>query len=166
MWDSVPTFEKLPVAVQRRILQMQLASLNVAPDFDLVERLRQSADSPISINSKLSVLRDAKGMVRLKSVPLIEFSSNKLAMNLKGRAGATDVWWDAYPVAFGHEQEIFTSSMAKRRVNFLMRTKLEIKSHCVIGVQAIGSSPLASSRRQNFRICSQTQKFRACDGMV
>ena len=84
---GVPTFASLPVAVQRRILQMQLASLNVAPGFDLVEGLRQSADSSISINPELSVLRDAKGMVRLKSVPLIAFSSNKLAMNLAGRAG-------------------------------------------------------------------------------
>jgi tRNA(Ile)-lysidine synthase len=84
---GIPTFEELPVAVQRRALQLQLISLNVVPDFDLVEGLRQSADSPISINSKLSALRDAKGMVRLKSVPLIEFSSNKLAMNLAGRAG-------------------------------------------------------------------------------
>ena len=84
---GVPTFEELPIAVQRRVLQMQLASLNVAPDFDLVEGLRQSADSPISINSKLSALRDAKGTVKLKSAPLIEFSSNKLALDLTGRAG-------------------------------------------------------------------------------
>jgi tRNA(Ile)-lysidine synthase len=84
---GVPTFEKLPVAVQRRALQLQLASLNVASDFDLVEGLRQSADLPISINSKLSVLRDAKGIVKLESVPLIGFNSNKHAVNLKGRAG-------------------------------------------------------------------------------
>jgi len=86
---AVPAFEKLPVAVQRRALQLQLVPLNVAMDFDLVEGLRQSADLPISINSKLSVLRDAKGMVSLKSEPLIEFRSNKLAMNLAGRAGET-----------------------------------------------------------------------------
>jgi len=82
-------FKDLPVAVQRRVLQMQLASLNVAPDFDLVEGLRQSADSSISINSKLSASRDAKGMVLLKSAPLIEFSLNKLALDLAGRAGET-----------------------------------------------------------------------------
>jgi tRNA(Ile)-lysidine synthase len=83
------SFTGLPVAVQRRILQLQLASLNVAPDFDLVEGLRQSADSPISINSKLSVLRDAKGVVKLKLVPLIGFNPNKLALDLAGRAGKT-----------------------------------------------------------------------------
>jgi tRNA(Ile)-lysidine synthase len=82
-----PVFNDLPVAVQRRALQLQLISFNIMPDFDLVEGLRQSADLPISINSKLSVLRDAKGSVKLESVPLIEFSSNKLAMNLAGRAG-------------------------------------------------------------------------------
>ena len=85
--DGVPTFEKLPVAVQRRALQLQLASLGVAPDFDLVEGLRQSADLPISINSKLSVLRDAKGIVKLEPVPLIGFGSGELTVNLAGRAG-------------------------------------------------------------------------------
>jgi len=86
---GVPTFEELSVAVQRRVLQLQLVFLNVVPDFDLVEGLRQSAHSPISIGSELSALREANGVVRLKLAPLIEFNSNKLAVNLTGRAGET-----------------------------------------------------------------------------
>ena len=35
-------FDKLPVAVQRRVLQLQLAELGVWVDFELVERLRCS----------------------------------------------------------------------------------------------------------------------------
>jgi tRNA(Ile)-lysidine synthase len=87
MRDGVPTFEELPIAVQRRVLQLQLASLSVAPDFDLVEGLRQSADLPISVSSKFSVLRDATGRVILRSWPSAEFRSSELAMNLAGRAG-------------------------------------------------------------------------------
>ena len=82
-----PAFEDLPVAVQRRVLQLQLTSLGIAPDFDLVEGLRQSADLPVSISSKFSVLRDATGKVILKSRQPVEFNPNELAMNLAGRAG-------------------------------------------------------------------------------
>jgi tRNA(Ile)-lysidine synthase len=84
---GVPTFENLPVAVQRRVLQLQLASLGVAPDFDLVEKLRQSADLRISISSKFSVWRDATGKVSLRSQQPAEFKSNELAVNVAGRAG-------------------------------------------------------------------------------
>ncbi|MGA2801384.1 MAG: tRNA lysidine(34) synthetase TilS [Verrucomicrobiota bacterium] len=87
MRRGVPAFEKLPIAVQRRVLQLQLASLGIAPDFDLVEGLRRSADLPISVSSKFSVLRDATGRVILRSRPSAEFRSNKLAVNLAGRAG-------------------------------------------------------------------------------
>jgi tRNA(Ile)-lysidine synthase len=81
------TFASLPVAVQRRVLQLQLASLSVAPDFDLVEGLRQSADLPISVSSKFSVLRDAAGKMSLRSRSSAEFRPNELAVNLAGRAG-------------------------------------------------------------------------------
>jgi tRNA(Ile)-lysidine synthase len=81
------TFASLPVAVQRRVLQLQLASLGVAPDFDLVEGLRQSADLPVSVGSKFSVLRDAAGKMSLRSRPSAEFRPNELAVNLAGRVG-------------------------------------------------------------------------------
>jgi tRNA(Ile)-lysidine synthase len=42
-------FEKLPVAVQRRSVQLQLRALGLMPDFDLVERLRSSVGAPVSI---------------------------------------------------------------------------------------------------------------------
>jgi tRNA(Ile)-lysidine synthase len=86
------SFTGLPVAVQRRVLQLQLASLGIAPDFDLVEGLRRSADLPVSVSSKFSVLRDATGKVILRSRQPAEFRSNELAVNLTGRAG--DVAFD------------------------------------------------------------------------
>ena len=42
-------FEVLPVAVQRRCIQLQLLQLRVTPEFHLVERLRQFADQPIDV---------------------------------------------------------------------------------------------------------------------
>jgi tRNA(Ile)-lysidine synthase len=80
-------FNGLPVAVQRRVLRLQLASLSIAPDFDLVEGLRQSADLPMSVSSKFSVLRNAAGRVILRPRSSAEFRSSELAMNLAGRAG-------------------------------------------------------------------------------
>jgi len=80
-------FNDLPVAVQRRALQLQLAELGVPVDFDLVEQLRGSANRFVSVNSTLSVLRDAAGGVKLRTRLPAEFNANKLAVDLAGRAG-------------------------------------------------------------------------------
>jgi len=42
-------FDELPLAIQRRVLQSQLAEAGVAADFDLIETLRQSADGFVSV---------------------------------------------------------------------------------------------------------------------
>jgi tRNA(Ile)-lysidine synthase len=42
-------FEKLPVAVQRRVIQLQLLRQGVVADFFLVEELRSAADRPVTI---------------------------------------------------------------------------------------------------------------------
>jgi tRNA(Ile)-lysidine synthase len=81
-------FEKLPVAVQRRVLQSQLISFGLMADFELIESLRQSAGVAVSVGSKFSVSRDAKGKVNLQMPPAIAgFNLNELAMDLTGRAG-------------------------------------------------------------------------------
>jgi tRNA(Ile)-lysidine synthase len=81
-------FENLPVAIQRRVLQLQLTKLNAAPDFDLVEQLRQSPDVPVSVGPKLSVSRDTAGKVNLRAQQAKEFNRNELAANLASRAGS------------------------------------------------------------------------------
>jgi len=50
-----------PPAIQRRVLQSQLAEAGVAPDFDLIESLRHEADCFVSIGTDISVARDASG---------------------------------------------------------------------------------------------------------
>jgi len=79
-------FEKLPAAIQRRVLQSQLAELGVAPDFDLIESLRQSADSFVSVGPKMSVARDAGGTVLLRAEPISKFNVREQAVKL-GRTG-------------------------------------------------------------------------------
>ena len=42
-------FGELPAAVQRRSLQLQLLSLGIEPDYELVEQLRLAANRPVSV---------------------------------------------------------------------------------------------------------------------
>ena len=79
-------FEKLPVAIQRRVLQAQLAGLGVAADFDLIESLRQSVDCFVSVGSQISVSRDAGGKVVLRAEQFSKFDERELFVKL-GRAG-------------------------------------------------------------------------------
>ncbi len=87
MQDGVPTFEELPIAIQRRVLKLQLAELGVLADFELVEDLRKSVGGFVSAGSTLAVSRDTTGMVKLRLQQPAEFRSNELAVNLAGRAG-------------------------------------------------------------------------------
>jgi tRNA(Ile)-lysidine synthase len=80
-------FKDLPVAVQRRALQLQLAELGVSVDFDLIEQLRGSANRFVSVNSTLFVLRDTAGGVKLRPRLPEEFNANKLSVDLADRAG-------------------------------------------------------------------------------
>jgi tRNA(Ile)-lysidine synthase len=83
-----PHFKKLPVAIQRRVLQSQLVALGLGADFDLVESLRQSADKPVSIGSKHTVVRTARGDVNCRTIPAVsEFNLSRKSVNLAGRAG-------------------------------------------------------------------------------
>src|SRR5208282_5396612 len=59
-------FAGLPVAIQRRVLQLQLAGLGVPMDFDLVEQLRESSGKFVSVSADLSVVRDADGKLNCR----------------------------------------------------------------------------------------------------
>jgi tRNA(Ile)-lysidine synthase len=82
-------FRKLPLAIQRRVLQLQLSEAGIAPDFGLIESLRQSADVFVSVGPKISVARDAGGKVVLRAESIPQFSRNERAMKL-GRAGESE----------------------------------------------------------------------------
>ncbi len=83
-----PDFGKLSIAVQRRVLQLQLAGLGVPHDFELVEALRRAANVAVSVDSKLSIARDAAGDVKLQhGSPEVQFKADELALDLTGRAG-------------------------------------------------------------------------------
>ena len=70
-------FKDLPVAVQRRVLQLQLSEVGVPANFELIESLRQSADVPVNLGPQLSVLRDATGAVSLRLARHVHFQRKR-----------------------------------------------------------------------------------------
>ena len=92
---KIPSFDRLPVAARRRILQLQLEDLNVPGDFDLIERLRIGSGQCVSIAPGISVSRNADGAVKLQSRTAgeLEFKRNELCIDLSCGAGKTV--WDA-----------------------------------------------------------------------
>jgi tRNA(Ile)-lysidine synthase len=81
-------FDKLPIAIRRRVLQSQLAEAGVAPDFELIESLRQAADCFVSIGSNISVARDKSGEIQLRTESKLGFNTNELVVNLSNGMGA------------------------------------------------------------------------------
>jgi tRNA(Ile)-lysidine synthase len=83
-------FEKLPVAIQRRILRQELVAARLAPEFDLVEQLRSMAGKFVSLNLNLSVARDVNGKIQLRQSTEQNFSTDELKVELQGRAGQVE----------------------------------------------------------------------------
>jgi len=81
-------FDKLPIAIQRRILQSQLAEVGVAPDFELIESLRQATDTFVSIGANISAARDTKGKVILRAEQIRQFNESERAVEPGGAGHA------------------------------------------------------------------------------
>lgn len=68
------TFAKLPVAIQRRLLQQQLFEHGLSPDFDTIERLRTRPSKIIELNQSTRVTCDKQGRIKLSPVVTPGFS--------------------------------------------------------------------------------------------
>ena len=105
-------FQSLPVAVQRRCLQLQLREQGVEGEFDLIERLRMQASTPIAFPQRrlklegkrrfrdlkekkiktavpLLVTRDSGGLIFFKSTNQIKFDDASKELELGGRGEAS-----------------------------------------------------------------------------
>ncbi len=107
--NEIENFAGLPFAIQRRVLQLQLTELGVAPDFDLIEQLRESPEKFISVSSSLSIARTADGKLDCKKPAVSGFNANESSVNLAGRAG--DVEFDG--VRFGWRLEAGANSLRR-----------------------------------------------------
>jgi len=84
---GVPTFANLPVAVQRKVLQIGLAETGVISEFELVEQLREAPGKFVSVGSNLSAARDGAGRIELRSPSAPAFNASELKLKLQGRSG-------------------------------------------------------------------------------
>jgi tRNA(Ile)-lysidine synthase len=69
---SQSKFSKLPIAVQRRSLRLQLLSQKISADFELIESLRLNPGEFINVSGRCSLRRDSNGEIHvrpLESVP-------------------------------------------------------------------------------------------------
>jgi len=83
-------FDKLPVAVQRRVLLRQLTERGLAPDFELIEQLREVPGKFVSVASNLSFARYATGKLALREHRSEKFNADELKLKLAGRAGRAE----------------------------------------------------------------------------
>ena len=78
-------FADLPVAIQRRVLQLKLAELGFAANFKLVEQLRLAPGRRVNLWPGLFVSRTGVGVLVLEREQESAFSATKLAVDLTKR---------------------------------------------------------------------------------
>jgi len=78
------SFAKLPVAVQRRVVQLQIRALGVEPDFQLVEELRTKPNKAVSVGPDLRLVSDVSGLVRRAETDSASFESGERIVALSG----------------------------------------------------------------------------------
>jgi tRNA(Ile)-lysidine synthase len=107
-------FDNLPVAVQRRCVQMQLLRLGIDPDYELTEHLRVAAERSVSVGLKTPgslartwvgekkaagrdgtgvlcyAVRNRWGGVRLQTAALEGFNSTSKEADLDGKSGEVE----------------------------------------------------------------------------
>jgi tRNA(Ile)-lysidine synthase len=100
-------FQELPVAVQRRIVQLQLLRRGVEADYTLVENLRCTANKPVTLgvmgDHLSTVVRDDEGKIHLQARAKQTFSFDSVElrqakMRGKARFSGAVVEWQITPV--------------------------------------------------------------------
>ena len=84
---SVPPYDRLPLAIQRKTLQLQMVELGMPPEFELIEQLRQSPEKPVNADSGRFLWRQPDGQLIWHTAPATMFNSGQLAVTLKGTTG-------------------------------------------------------------------------------
>jgi tRNA(Ile)-lysidine synthase len=82
-------FDTLHVALQRRIMQIELLAHGVVPQFEHVEHLRQRADEWLTVRAGFICCRRASGEIEARPVRSARFCSGEAPVPLGARAGRT-----------------------------------------------------------------------------
>ena len=81
-------FESIPVAVQRRVLQLELLQIGIAGDFDLIESLRLKPGEWTSVSAGCHCRRLPNGRLETRAVGAVSFSSGETQVSLGAKAGS------------------------------------------------------------------------------
>jgi tRNA(Ile)-lysidine synthase len=99
-WLREPSlsFDKLHVAVQRRVLQIQLIRQGISPDFDLIEWMRAHPGKPCTVESGKEVQRTPNGEVVVSAHACPRFSTDAVELVLSRKQGrilfdAVEIRW-------------------------------------------------------------------------
>lgn len=84
---SRPAFNRLPVALQRRVVQLQLRRLKLVEQFDLIEALRLERNRRRSISADMALSLDARGRLKAWRTRHEPFGRKRCVIELKGRKG-------------------------------------------------------------------------------
>ncbi len=79
------SFAALPVAVQRRCLQMQAVEQGIAADFELIETLREEAERMVVVDKSLVVWRDIQGRLLARREPKQDRPKTAIQTGFGGR---------------------------------------------------------------------------------
>lgn len=111
--NASAAFESLPIAIQRRILQLELLAHGIAPDFDLIEQLRHKTGRAVCVSldklnprnqrrsQSLVVTRDVKALVRVEKGKLRLFADSAALLDLGEGSGSAD--FDGVQVTWGRQ---------------------------------------------------------------
>jgi tRNA(Ile)-lysidine synthase len=91
-------FSRLPMAVQRQCVKLQLESLGITPNFDLVEQLRAKPGMRTNAAAGVIVSRERSGKVQVHRQLPVNFDFTRADLCLEGRAGevsfaGVDIRW-------------------------------------------------------------------------
>jgi tRNA(Ile)-lysidine synthase len=79
-------FSQLHVAVQRRVLQLELLGIGVVPQFDHIEKLREKADAWIAVGPGVMVRRTTHGGIERQAPRAPKGSDGEMMLTLNGGA--------------------------------------------------------------------------------
>jgi tRNA(Ile)-lysidine synthase len=82
-----PAFATLARAWQRRVLQDELMGVGIAPDFELVERLRTTPDRNITFKPGTVLRRDGSGRVQRTVLQAVAYNDDRRDVIFGGRRG-------------------------------------------------------------------------------
>jgi tRNA(Ile)-lysidine synthase len=103
-------FEGLPEAIQRQVLKFQIIELGIAPDFELIEMLRNSPEKPVTVSADISISRNAGGRVLLHKHSPSTFDEHSVAIKLDT---ADCLVFDGVVVKWGFERAHYLRKRGK-----------------------------------------------------